>query len=116
MVVITISEQVFKEMLSLEWRIAYTCIATIIVNLPFGYVRGGFRKLSFWWFIAIHTPVPLVILIRKFYHLGLTWKLAPFLLGSFFLGQFLGGKIYKLKPYKKKISNPLQLSPNKKSC
>jgi hypothetical protein len=88
-------------LLSLEWRITYTCIATIIINLPFGYLRGGLRKLSFWWFAAIHAPVPMVILIRKFHDLSLTWSLAPFLLGSFFLGQFAGRKIYSLKPWKK---------------
>ncbi len=89
-------------MLSLEWRVAYTCIATIIVNLPFGYLRGGFRKFSFWWFLSIHAPVPLIILIRKFHDLHLTWGLAPFLLGSFFIGQLLGRKIYKVWPYRKK--------------
>ncbi len=102
MTILAINEEVFEGMLSLEWRVAYTCIATLIINLPFGYVRGGFRKLSFWWFVAIHAPVPLVIIIRKFHDLKLTWGLAPFLLGSFFLGQFLGRKIYKLKPYRKK--------------
>ncbi|MCG6187198.1 hypothetical protein [Maribellus maritimus] len=92
---------IFNDMLSFEWRITYTCIATFIINLPFGYVRGGFRKLSFWWFVAIHAPVPLVILIRKFHDLHLTWSLAPFLLGSFFLGQYAGRKLYKLKPWRK---------------
>lgn len=65
-------------LLSLEWRIFYTYVATIIVNLPFGYLRGGFRKLSFWWFVAIHATVPLVIYIRKFHDLELSWSLAPF--------------------------------------
>jgi len=85
----------------LWWRVLITCLATFIVNLPFGYFRGGFRKLSFWWFVAIHAPVPLVILIRKFHDLELTWSLAPFLLGSFFLGQFAGRKLYVFIPYRK---------------
>ena len=92
----------FDNMLSFEWRVTYTCIATFIINLPFGYIRGGFRKLSFWWFVAIHAPVPLVIIIRKFHDLSLTWTLAPFLVGSFFLGQFVGRKIYAKWPYKRK--------------
>jgi hypothetical protein len=87
-------------MLNFEWRVFYTCIATVIINLPFGYLRGGLRKLSLWWFIAIHLPVPLVIIIRSCHHLELTWLLAPFLFGSFFLGQFLGLKIFKWKPYR----------------
>lgn len=85
----------------LWWRVLITCLATFIVNLPFGYLRGGFRKLSIWWFVAIHAPVPLVILIRKFHDLELTWSLAPFLLGSFFLGQFAGRKLYVFIPYRK---------------
>jgi hypothetical protein len=85
----------------LWWRILITCIATLILNLPFGYWRGGLKKLSFWWFVAIHAPVPAVIMIRKFHQLELSWSLAPFLLGSFFIGQFLGRKIYEKKPYNK---------------
>lgn len=92
----------FENMLSFEWRLAYTCIATFLINLPFGYLRGGLRKFSFWWFVAIHAPVPAVIMIRKFHSLDLTWMLAPFLLGSFFAGQFLGRKIYTWWPCKHK--------------
>lgn len=90
---------------SLAWRVAFTCVATFIINLPFGYLRGSFRKLSFWWFFFIHLPVPLIILIRKFFGLHLTWGLAPFLLGSFFLGQFIGRKIYSRYPMRKKAEN-----------
>ncbi len=92
---------IFGDMLTFEWRLAYTCIATIVINLPFGYLRGGLRKFSVLWFVAIHAPVPLVIMIRKFHDLELTWTLAPFLLGSFFIGQFLGRKIYSVWPCKK---------------
>jgi hypothetical protein len=92
----------FSDMLTLEWRIFYTCLATIIINLPFGYLRGGLQKFSPCWFIAIHAPLPLVILIREFHKLELTWALAPFLLGSYFIGQFLGKRIYKLIPFRKK--------------
>jgi hypothetical protein len=94
--------QFFSNLLSLEWRIFYTCLATIIVNLPFGYLRGGLQKLSVCWFIAIHAPVPLVILIRQFHKLELSWSLAPFLLGSFFIGQFLGRKLWTVWPLRKK--------------
>lgn len=85
----------------LWWRVLITCVATFLINLPFGYMRGRFRKLSFWWFFFIHAPVPLIILIRHFHKLELTWGLAPFLLGSFFLGQFSGRKIYKKFPLRK---------------
>jgi hypothetical protein len=81
------------DFIDISIRVAYTCLATIIVNIPFGYFRGHFKKLSFWWFVAIHVPVPIVILLRKFHGLHLTWELAPFLLGAFFTGQFIGKKI-----------------------
>ena len=90
-----------SDLQSLAWRVTFTCIFTFIINLPFGYLRGSFRKLSFWWFFFIHLPVPLIILTRKFFGLHLTWGLAPFLVGSFFLGQFVGRKIYSKWPYKK---------------
>jgi len=87
------------------WRVLITCLATILINLPFGYFRGGLRKLSFLWFVAIHAPVPLVILVRKFHDLQLTWALAPFLIGAYFTGQFLGIRINRWKPYRKSIIN-----------
>ncbi len=102
---------VFENMLSFEWRVVYTCIATLVVNLPFGYLRGGLRKLSIGWFLAIHLPVPLVIAIRAFHSLELTWLLAPFLLGSFFIGQFLGIKIYQWKPYRLPNFNKNKINP-----
>lgn len=83
------------------WHIFYTCIITFIINLPFGYLRGSFRKFSFLWFLMIHLPVPVVILVRKFHHLHLSWKLAPFLIGSFFLGQWFGRNLYSKFPIKK---------------
>jgi len=97
-----ITQLFFTNLLSLEWRIFYTCLATIIVNLPFGYLRGGLKKFSPCWFLAIHAPVPLVILIRDFHGLELSWSLAPFLLGSFFLGQFAGRKIWAVWPIREK--------------
>ena len=81
-------------MLSFEWRLIYTCIATFIVNIPFGYLRGGVKKFSFWWFLAIHFPVPVVIMIREFHGLELSWTLAPFLTGSYFLGQYIGKRLH----------------------
>jgi hypothetical protein len=94
----TLSTTVFSNTV---WHVLIACGITFIVNLPFGYFRGSFRKLSFLWFVMIHLPVPLVIYIRKINGLHLTWALAPFLLGSFFLGQFVGRKIYKRIPLKK---------------
>lgn len=79
------------------WMVFYTAVATFLLNLPFGYFRARYKKLSFMWFLMIHLPVPFVILIRSYFGLKLTWMLAPFLFGPFFLGQWVGRKYYAKK-------------------
>ena len=77
-----------NEILPIYW----TCVGTLLVNIPFGYLRARYKKLTFMWFLYIHLPVPLVIYIRFLNGIDLTWTLAPFLFGSYFLGQFIGRK------------------------
>lgn len=72
--------------------IVITCLGTFIINIPCGYLRAGYKKLSFMWFVFIHLPVPFVIYLRHANGIDLTWTLAPFLFGSYFLGQFIGRK------------------------
>ena len=71
------------------------CIAVIVflVNLPFGYWRNRTKKFSLQWVLAIHIPVPFVIVLR--YAGGLGWHFItfPVLIGAFFLGQYLGGNL-----------------------
>jgi len=66
-------------------------IITFIINLPFGYWRRGVRKLSKEWFLAVHTPVPFIVLIR--YLEGVPVLHIPIFVISFFLGQQAGGWI-----------------------
>jgi hypothetical protein len=63
---------------------------TFLVNLPFGYWRGGARRFTAKWITAIHAPVPLVVAMRL--AAGVRWQLMnlPVLLGAYFLGQLLG--------------------------
>ena len=63
---------------------------TFLVNLPFGYWRGGARKFTAKWLTAIHAPVPLVVAMRL--AAGVRWQLVnlPVLLGAYFLGQLVG--------------------------
>lgn len=72
--------------------ILLTCLGTLLINIPFGYLRAGYRKLSFMWFVYIHLPVPVVIYIRYINEIDLSWTLAPFFFGSYFLGQWVGKK------------------------
>ncbi|MDP2661623.1 MAG: hypothetical protein Q8R28_12920 [Dehalococcoidia bacterium] len=74
------------------WEIA---IIVLVVNLPFGYWRANVRKFSWQWFLAVHLPVGLVILLRIVSGLG--WQIAtiPVLFAAFLVGQFLGTKLHR---------------------
>ncbi len=70
------------------WALA---LAVLVLNLPFGFWRAGVKRFSPPWFVAVHAPVPVVVLLRVISGLG--WHLAsfPVLVGAFFTGQILGG-------------------------
>ncbi|MFZ1291838.1 MAG: hypothetical protein WAR79_17200 [Melioribacteraceae bacterium] len=70
--------------------ILLAAIIIFLLNLPFGYWRSKVKKFSWQWFLAIHLPVPFVVLIRIFSNIGFQFYTYPILIGSFFLGQFLG--------------------------
>lgn len=72
------------------WTVA---ALVFILNLPFGYWRSRVRKLSTQWFLAIHLPVPFVILLRIFSGLGWRFITFPILIGAFFLGQLIGARL-----------------------
>ncbi len=75
-------------------------VLTLLINLPFGYLRGGERRLSFKWFLYIHLPIPLIVAIRFWLHLGFKWETYPALILMFFLGQAIGARYRKLKDKK----------------
>jgi len=85
--------------------IFFTCVGTLLINVPCGYFRAGYKKLSLMWFLFIHLPVPFVIFLRHLNGIELTWTLAPFLFGSYFLGQFLGKKWRKMRMLKEEGAN-----------
>jgi hypothetical protein len=67
-------------------------LGTFFLNLPFGFWRGGVRKFSLPWFLAVHAPVPVVAGMR--YLAGVHWSFTtfPFLVGAYFGGQLLGAR------------------------
>lgn len=79
-------------------RLALVALAVFVLNLPFGYWRAGTRKFSWGWILAIHLPVPLVVLLRIYSGLG--WQLVsfPVLIGAFFLGQACGARLRSPAP------------------
>jgi hypothetical protein len=74
------------------------------LNLPFGCWRVRVRKFSFQWILAIHLPVPLVIIVRMLGGVGWHIKTFPIFAGAYFMGQYLGGSLYtqwKKRKYQK---------------
>ena len=69
-------------------------IIVLLFNIPFGYWRAGVKKFSLQWILAIHLPVPFVILLRLYSDIGFALYTYPVLVTAFFLGQFLGARIY----------------------
>lgn len=72
-------------------------VLVIVLNLPFGYWRANVKKFSFQWFLAIHLPVPFIILLRILCGLGFAFITYPVLIGADLLGNYAGGEIYSYK-------------------
>ena len=71
-----------------------SAVFVLVLNLPFGFWRASAEKFKLPWFMAIHLPVPVIIILR--YATGIGWSFVTFLIfiGAFFAGQFLGSQIY----------------------
>jgi len=86
----------------MPYSLGLATLSVFLVNLPFGYWRAPTKKFSWQWFLFVHLPIPLVILLRFYFELGFQFYTYPFLVAAFFLGQFSGGKLYsKLNKSKK---------------
>jgi hypothetical protein len=68
-------------------------VLILIVNLPFGFWRGGLRKFTLPWLVAVHAAVPIAVLLRML--LGVGWRLStlPILIAAYFTGQLLGSTV-----------------------
>ena len=77
-------------------NLAIACIIAIGMSIPFGYWRYNEKKMSFWWFFAIHFTIPFIYFIRKYTGIGYALYTFPFMLAAVIFGQFIGVKINKL--------------------
>lgn len=73
--------------------LATILLLVFLINLPFGYWRAGLKKLSPAWFVAIHAPVPLVILLRWAFDLPFRWATLPVFVAAYFAGQAAGARL-----------------------
>jgi len=72
-----------------------SALAIFLLNIPFGYWRANVRRYGFQWYLAIHFPVPFIVLMRFTLNIGWHWSTFVIFILSFFLGQFAGGLIHK---------------------
>jgi len=78
----------------IQMTIILLTLFTLILNLPFGYWRTNVRKFSIQFFLAIHLPIPFIILFRILSGVGFEPMTLIFTVPAFFLGQVLGSKIH----------------------
>ncbi|MEI6213469.1 MAG: hypothetical protein WCP10_05120 [Desulfuromonadales bacterium] len=65
-------------------------VLAFLVSLPCGYIRQNYPKYSFFWFVLIHIPIPLIVLMRI--KAGLSWHYIPLTLAGSIVGQIVGGR------------------------
>ena len=51
--------------------------ASIVLNLPLGYAREGFRRFSLGWFVCVHLSIPLIAYLRLANHVS-AWAIPAF--------------------------------------
>jgi hypothetical protein len=64
---------------------------TLILNLPFGYLRTRSIKYSLRWFLCIHAPIPFIFIARTVSHIEM--KYIPVFALAALAGQIVGGKL-----------------------
>jgi uncharacterized membrane protein AbrB (regulator of aidB expression) len=71
-------------------HILIVALLTFLINIPFGYWRAKTKKLSKEWFLAVHLPVPLIVLFRITFGVHLNIPTFVVFVISFFIGQRVG--------------------------
>jgi hypothetical protein len=84
-------------------KLLIVALIVFIINVPFGYWRDSVKKFSVKWFLAVHLPVPLVVLVRIYSDLGFQLVSYPVIVGAFFLGQYAGALIHRNRIKKRSI-------------
>ena len=85
-------------------NLAIVTTTVALINIPFGFWRASVKKFSLQWFLAVHIPVPFVVLLRIYGGIGFAFYTYIFLVSAFFGGQQVGAGIKKYN-HKKNRSN-----------
>lgn len=75
--------------------IVYMIPSVFLVNIPCGYWRQSVRKFCVQWFLAVHLPVPFIIIVRKLIGMDLSVSYLLLIVPAYFIGQTLGASIRK---------------------
>lgn len=71
-------------------------LVAVALNVPFGAWRATTARLSARWFLAIHLPIPFVLLLRV--TSGHSYRVIPLLVAATIVGQLLGSWAYQRRP------------------
>lgn len=77
-------------------------VLALIISIPCGYARQNYPKYSLMWWILIHLPIPIIVLLRI--KAGLNWHYIPLTLGSSVAGQIIGGALSRRR--KQNVKTP----------
>ena len=72
-------------------HVAILFALTLLINLPFGYLRKGTRRFSLKWFLCIHVPIPFIFIARVLSHLD--FRYIPLFVAAAVIGQLWGAKM-----------------------
>ena len=86
-------------------RLTIVALIVLLFNIPFGYWRALVKKFSLQWFLAVHLPVPFIIILRIYSGIGFAFYTYIFLVGAFFGGQQTGA-FYRKKKQRQIDANP----------
>jgi len=82
--------------------IIWLVVQSLIISIPFGYIRQNYPKYSFMWFLLIHLPIPFIMYLRI--KAGLSWHFIPLTLGGSVAGQIIGGALSRRRKQNDKTS------------
>jgi len=72
-----------------------------VINIPFGYWRKTEKKFSIQWFLAIHIPVIISILLRYLSDIPFKWENLILFVFVFVVGQYTGKLVFSYRKRKK---------------
>lgn len=77
--------------------LALLVFIVFIINIPFGFWRKSQKRFSLNWFLSIHIPVIISIVLRYLCDITFEWLYILLFAFMFIMGQYLGRVLYSYK-------------------